>query len=63
MTKYRLWIVDTTKEDTATIMRRPCDYFCDGLQEVFNICGGKLHRYRAGYGGYKGNIEYIALRA
>lgn len=37
-------------------------HYCNGLEEVFNYCGGKLHRYSAGYAGQRGNWEYIATR-
>ena len=34
--------------------------YCKGMKEVEQYCGGKLHRGRAGYGGIKGNTEYVA---
>ena len=35
-----------------------------GLEEVFDYCGGKLHKGRAGYAGYnrERGIEYVAVR-
>lgn len=34
--------------------------YCNGLDEVWAYCGGKLHRQRHGYSGINGNIEYVA---
>lgn len=35
-------------------------HYCNGLKELREYCGGKLHRQRNGYTGTNGNIEYIA---
>ena len=37
-------------------------HYCNGTKELWEYCGGKLHRQRAGYSGIKGNIEYVAVR-
>ncbi len=37
-------------------------HYCTGLKEVYEYCGGKLHRERCGYAGVSGNIEYVAER-
>lgn len=42
--------------DNATIK------YCNGLKEVWEYCGGRLHRGRCGYSGTRGNIEYLAVR-
>ena len=36
--------------------------YCNGMEELRQYCGGKLHRQRHGYSGINGNIEYIAER-
>lgn len=36
--------------------------YCKGLKEVWEYCGGKLHRGRHGYSGVIGNIECVAMR-
>ena len=37
--------------------------YCNGVDELTDYCGGKLHRQRGGgYSGINGNIEYIAIR-
>jgi hypothetical protein len=36
--------------------------YCNGMEELKQYCGGKLHRQRHGYSGINGNIEYIAER-
>lgn len=36
--------------------------YCKGLKEVWEYCGGKLHREKHGYSGVIGNIEYVAMR-
>ena len=42
--------------DNATIK------YCNGLKEVIEYCGGKLHRERNGYAGFIGDIEYFAVK-
>ena len=34
--------------------------YCNGIRELQEYCGGKLHRVGHGYSGINGNIEYIA---
>ena len=55
MSKYYVTIKDwkTGRESHETV---------DGLKEVFLLCGAKLKRDRAGYGGMKGDFEYSAVR-
>lgn len=36
--------------------------YCNGMEELKQYCGGKLHRQRHGYSGINGNIEYVAER-
>ena len=36
--------------------------YCNGLNEVTEYCGGKLHRCRNGYAGFIGDIEYVAVK-
>lgn len=36
--------------------------YCNGMEELKQYCGGKLHRQRNGYAGINGNIEYVAER-
>lgn len=35
-------------------------HYCNGLKELQEYCGGKLHKQRNGYSGTNGNIEYVA---
>lgn len=35
---------------------------CHGLKEVWNECGGKLHKCRCGYEGTDFQFEYFARR-
>lgn len=37
-------------------------HYCNGLNELWDYCGGKLHRHRAGYSGIINNIEYVAFK-
>ena len=37
-------------------------HYCKGLNEVWDYCGGRLHRGRCGYYGTIGDIEYVAVR-
>ena len=66
MTKYRVKKIDcseirTPGEYQEALTNAPVKY-CNGLNEVWNYCGGKLHRQRVGYSGCIGDIEYIAER-
>ena len=36
--------------------------YCNGIKELTEYCGGKLHRQRNGYSGIIGNIEYVVER-
>lgn len=36
--------------------------YCYGLKEVFDYCGAKLHKGRAGYSGFFNNVEYTAVK-
>ena len=36
--------------------------YCNGIEELKQYCGGKLHKQRNGYAGINGNIEYVAER-
>lgn len=36
--------------------------YCDSLTDVWEFCGGKLHRERCGYAGINGNFEFLATR-
>ena len=35
-------------------------YYCNGIKELREYCGGSLKRQRNGYTGINGNIEYVA---
>lgn len=59
--KIDIRTVKTVEEYNAAIEQAE-PYYCHGLQEVWNYCGGKLHRQRAGYNGTSGYIDYIAYR-
>lgn len=36
-------------------------HYINGLSNVFDFCGGKLHRERCGYSGRIGKHEFVAL--
>ena len=65
MNKYKVIVIDTN------VIRTPEEYeaamngdgtICNGLNSVWDFCGGKLPRQRCGYAGCRGNIEYVAFR-
>ena len=49
--------------DYFTEVQKATIKYCNGLQEVWEYCGGRLHRERAGYSGIINNIEYVAVRS
>lgn len=57
--KINLSFVKTIDEYNHALNEAEIKY-CNGLKEVEEYCGGKLHKQRNGYSGIKGNIEYIA---
>ena len=64
MTKYRVKKIDLTKaknvdEYWVLVKNAPIKY-CNGIAELREYCGGRLHRQRNGYSGINGNIEYVA---
>ena len=66
LTCYALYELDMreikTAEDRFEALRKMPDKYFNKLKEVEAYCGGKLYRHRAGYGGIKGNIEYVAYK-
>ena len=64
--KYEVKRVDTRNVNTLDEYKKSIHsattVFCDSLTDVWEFCGGKLHRERCGYSGVKGNFEYIAVR-
>lgn len=49
-------------DDYWNAVKESSVHYCYGLDELWAYCGGKLHRYRTGYSGINGNIEYVAER-
>ena len=66
MTTYRVKKInlDTAKtiEDYWKAVNAASIHYCNGLKELREFCGGRLHRGRKGYSGINGNIEYVAER-
>jgi hypothetical protein len=66
MTEYRVKKINLNKigstEDYLNAVKNASIHYCNGLKEVQNYCGGKLHRVNYGYCGINGNIEYVAER-
>lgn len=59
--KINLSKVNTVNDYWAAVNRAHIHY-CNGIKELWEYCGGKLHRERCGYAGIIGNIEYVAER-
>lgn len=51
-----------TPDDYINAYREAEPVILNGLQEVFNYCGGKLYRGRCGYGGMNNGISYYAYK-
>ena len=66
MTQYMVKRIDLSKVNTIDeyweAVKKATIKYCNGLDEVTQYCGGKLHRQRNGYSGINGNIEYVAER-
>lgn len=70
MNTYKITRTDWAKVETgkpAHIMQRQywqatTTRYCNGLKEAREICGGGLHRYRHGWGGLSGSVEYVVTR-
>lgn len=64
MTSYRVKKINLTKvknmDDYWNAVKNTTIKYCNGIEELKEYCGGKLHRQRNGYAGINGNIEYIA---
>lgn len=65
-TKYIVKKIDISKVNTVDEYWKAVRYatikYCNGVKELQEYCGGKLHRQRNGYSGINGNIEYVAER-
>lgn len=66
MTTYALYEIDHTKQMSVdeynTILTGTPHHYFDKLKDAESFCGGKLHRGRVGYSGFKGNVEYVAFK-
>lgn len=51
-----------TVDDFQKQIEQTKPHICVGLNEVWDLCGGKLHRERNGYASCVGNTYYIATR-
>lgn len=64
MVQYRVKRVNISKikdiNDYWNAVKNATIYYCNGIEELREYCGGKLHRQRNGYSGINGNIEYVA---
>ena len=64
MTQYRVKRINLTNiktsEDYWKAVQNATIHYCNGIKELAEYCGGKLHRQRNGYSGINGNIEYVA---
>lgn len=64
MTQYRVKRINLTKvknvDDYWNEVKNATIKYCNGVEELREYCGGKLHRQRNGYSGINGNIEYVA---
>ena len=67
MNKYVVKRIDLSKVNTTEeywdAVKRGQVHYCNGLKEVWEFCGGRLHRERHGYAGRIGNIEYVAVKS
>ena len=66
MVQYRVKKIDISKvkdtNDYWNAVKNATIHYCNGIKELTEYCGGKLHRQRNGYSGINGNIEYVAER-
>lgn len=66
MVQYRVKKIDISKvkdtNDYWNAVENATIRYCNGIKELTEYCGGKLHRQRNGYSGINGNIEYVAER-
>lgn len=66
MTQYRVKRINLSKvktmDDYWNEVKKATIKYCNGIAELREYCGGKLHRQRNGYAGINGNIEYVAER-
>ena len=66
MTQYRVKRINLskvkTRDDYWNEVKKATIKYCNGIAELREYCGGKLHRQRNGYAGINGNIEYVAER-
>lgn len=66
MVQYRVKKIDISKvkdaDDYWNAFKNTTIHYCNGIKELTEYCGGKLHRQRNGYSGINGNIEYVAER-
>jgi len=54
--------IHSIDEYTRAIENARTLYF-EGLQSVFEYCGGKLFKQRHGWSGCRGSIEYLCVKA
>lgn len=67
MNKYELRVIKyqqrpVSAEEYEKAWNEATTIICNGLKEVWNECGGKLHRERHCYAGTDGIYEFIAKR-
>ena len=66
MVQYRVKRINISKvkdtNDYWNAVKNATIHYCNGIKELGEYCGGKLHRQRNGYSGINGNIAYVAER-
>lgn len=64
MVQYRVKRINISKikdiNDYWNAVNNATIHYCNGIKELRDYCGGKLHKQRNGYSGINGNIEYVA---
>lgn len=64
MTQYRVKRINLSNinntDEYWDAVKKTSIHYCNGVKELKEYCGGKLHRQRNGYAGINGNIEYVA---
>ena len=64
MVQYRVKRINLnnvkTMDDYWNAVKSATIKHCNGIAELQEYCGGKLHKHRNGYSGVIGNIEYVA---
>lgn len=64
MTQYRVKKINLSNVNNTDeywdAVKKANIHYCNGIKELKEYCGGKLHKQRNGYAGINENIEYVA---